>query len=208
MSEDYYKEVIELYKVYLYTNRVNDKKYCGVTKKSLRRRSEGNGYGYIRSVSKSTPKFAQAIIDYGWDNFKLEILYEVETKEEAYELEIKTIKELRLTEDEFGYNMHFGGTKVNPLHCSRPGKQNGMYGKGYKLEGAKNGKARKIKVIFNNGDTIIFDTQKEAGEYLGISKQILYRIRNTEGKYYYPKGTKQSTLEKYKHLQGIEIINL
>ena len=128
-----------MYKVYIYTNKINGKQYCGITNRTLYRRSEGNGYGYIRSSYKTRTRFANAILKYGWENFESEVLYEVNTLEEASELEIKTIAEKDLTNPKHGYNIHFGGTKVNPSSCSRKGKQNGMYGKGYKLKGAKNG---------------------------------------------------------------------
>lgn len=50
-----------MYKVYLYTNRINNKKYCGITNRTLERRSEGNGKGYIRTDYKSRTRFANAI---------------------------------------------------------------------------------------------------------------------------------------------------
>lgn len=197
-----------MYKVYLYTNKVNGKKYCGITNRTLEKRSEGNGFGYIRSVYEAKTKFARAILKYGWENFIPEILYEVETKEEACELEIQTIKDMRLTEDEFGYNIHFGGTRVNPEYCGRPGKQNGMYGKGYKLQGAKNGRATKVKIILSNNETIFFDTQKEAREYLGIGKDMFRSIRDFDGKFEFYKATAKSKVEKNKHLTGVEVILL
>lgn len=177
-----------MYKVYIYTNIVNNKKYCGITNRTLQKRSEGNGYGYIRTEYKSKTRFANAILKYGWESFKPEILYEVETKEEAMDLEIKTIAELNLTNPDYGYNLHFGGTMVNPEFCSRKGEQNGMFGKGYKLQGAKNGRALKVEMILEDGSKTIFSTQKECREFLRIDKHTMIIIKNNDGPYLLRKG--------------------
>lgn len=194
-----------MYKVYIYTNKINGKQYCGITNRTLYRRSEGNGYGYIRSSYKTRTRFANAILKYGWENFESEVLYEVNTLEEASELEIKTIAEKDLTNPKHGYNIHFGGTKVNPSSCSRKGKQNGMYGKGYKLKGAKNGRATRILVIYQNGKEKYFDTQKEAREYLGISKDMFMSLRDYDGKFQFSIMTNKSKIEKNKHIEGLEV---
>ena len=206
MSEDYFRGDCTMYKVYLYTNKHNGKKYCGITNRTLEVRSEGNGYGYIRSTSKNgKTRFANAILKYGWESFVPEILYEVETKEEAFNLEIKTIHELDLTNPNNGYNLHFGGTRVNPIYCSRKGEQNGMFGKGYKLEGSKNGRSIKTKVILRDGKEILFNTQKQAKEYLGISKDMFLSIRDYDGKFKFSNRTNKSKIEKNKHLIGVEV---
>lgn len=194
-----------MYKVYLYTNRINNKKYCGITNRTLKQRSEGNGYGYIRTEYKSKTRFANAILKYGWDAFIPEVLYEVETDQEAFDLEIKTIADLNLTNPKHGYNLHFGGTRVNPEHCARKGEQNGMFGKGYKLEGSKNGRASKVKIILVDGKEIYFDTQKQAREFLNITKDMFYSIRDYDGKFVFSIMTNKSKIEKNKHLIGVEV---
>lgn len=195
-----------MYQVYLYTNKINGKKYCGITNRTLHRRSEGNGMGYIRTRYKTKTKFANAILKYGWENFIPEVLYQVETKEEACELEIKTIKELDLTNDEFGYNLHFGGNMVNSEYCSRKGKDNGMYGNGHKLKGGKNGRATKVLLKYPNGVEKYFNTQKEAREFLNISKDMFYSLRDYNGKFKFSKMTNKSKIEKNKHIENIEVI--
>ena len=194
-----------MYKVYLYTNRINNKKYCGITSRTLEQRSEGNGYGYIRTAYKSKTRFANAILKHGWDNFSPEILYEVETEQESFDLEIKTIAEMNLTNPDYGYNLHFGGTRVNPEHCSRKGKNNGMFGNGHKLQGSKNGRAKKVKIILTDGKEILLDTQKEAREYLNITKDMFYSIRDYDGKFNFSIMTNKSKIEKNKHLIGVEV---
>ena len=194
-----------MYKVYLYTNRINNKKYCGITSRTLEQRSGVNGFGYIRTVYKSKTRFANAILKYGWDNFSPEILYEVETEQEAFDLEIKTIAEMNLTNPDYGYNLHFGGTRVNPEHCSRKGENNGMFGNGHKLQGSKNGRAKKVKITLTDGKEILLNTQKEAREYLNITKDMFYSIRDYDGKFNFSIMTNKSKIEKNKHLIGVEV---
>ena len=90
------------YSVYIHTNKVNGKKYVGVsrTKPEYRWR---NGEGYKRQ-----PHFYSAIQEYGWDNFDHFIL-EVDTIELMYQLEQQYIAYYKTTDRRYGYNKSFGG---------------------------------------------------------------------------------------------------
>lgn len=81
-----------------------------------------------------------------------------------------------------------------------------MYKKGYKLLGRNNGRSREVKVILQNGEILKFDTQKEAREYLNISKDMFRSVRNYNGKFEFSIMTNKDKIEKNKHLIGIEII--
>ena len=92
------------YCVYLHTNKINGKKYFGITcLKPEKRWNNGNGY------SVKQPRFYNAIQKYGWDNFTHEVLFEGLTKEQAASLEIKLIEEYNTTDISFGYNNTIGG---------------------------------------------------------------------------------------------------
>ena len=92
------------YCVYLHTNKINGKKYFGITcLKPEKRWNSGKGY------SIKQPRFHNAIQKYGWNNFTHEILFEGLTKDQAMELEIKLIKEHNTTNVAFGYNNTIGG---------------------------------------------------------------------------------------------------
>lgn len=92
------------YTVYLRTNKINGKQYVGQSGDFERRNIAWNCL---------KTKYANQILskdrrEFGLDNFKLEILAEVKTQEEAWELEQKYIKEFN-TRYPNGYNMCAGG---------------------------------------------------------------------------------------------------
>lgn len=92
-----------MYTVYCHTNRINGKKYIGITKQRPSKRWH-NGEGYIES-----PRFYNAIKKYGWHNFTHEILYTGLSQEEAKQKEIDLIAEWNLNDENFGYNISLGG---------------------------------------------------------------------------------------------------
>lgn len=78
-------EVINNFCVYRHTSP-SGKCYIGITNQDLERRWGSNGYNYtiVKKDGKlKHPYFANAILKYGWDNFKHEILHINLTKEEA-----------------------------------------------------------------------------------------------------------------------------
>ena len=92
------------YKIYCYTNLINNKKYIGRTKQRLNQRAGKNGKKYYGCLY-----FGNAIKKYGWENIKHEILFDGLSREDAFKIEIELIKEYRSNEREFGYNIGTGG---------------------------------------------------------------------------------------------------
>ena len=91
------------YVVYVHINKINGKKYVGITKEKPERRWGKNGCRYKTGV------FSKAIAKYGWDNFEHKILFENLSQIEAQKKEIDLIKELRSFANEYGYNSTKGG---------------------------------------------------------------------------------------------------
>lgn len=93
------------YKVYVYTNKTNGKKYVGQTMRTLKERSGKGGCEY-----KNCKRFWNAINKYGWDNFYPEIIADNLTQEEADKVEIESIKKYKTCDDRYGYNIRHGGS--------------------------------------------------------------------------------------------------
>lgn len=88
----------------VYIHRVpNGKVYVGVTSMKVEERWRIGGSGYNEQL------FGRAIKKYGWENITHEILKEVETQEEAENLEIQYIEHFNSTDPRFGYNVCSGG---------------------------------------------------------------------------------------------------
>lgn len=88
----------------------NGKVYIGITRQNPRKRWK-NGEGY-----NECPRFYNAILKYGWDNFKHEILFSGLTQEEAEAKEIELIKQHNSTDENFGYNLANGGNTTKDYH--------------------------------------------------------------------------------------------
>jgi group I intron endonuclease len=95
--------------IYKATNKINGKVYIGYTSKSLNERIKLHLKKATNSKEKSyNQSFKLAIRKYGISNFDWEILYECNTKEEAFEKEIECIRMYNSITPN-GYNMTFGG---------------------------------------------------------------------------------------------------
>lgn len=92
-------EVDFIYKIYKYTNLINNKIYIGQTRKSLEERAI-NGSNY-----KGSTYFYNAIKQYGWENFKGEVLEEVDSVEMANKREKFYINLYNSTNKDIGYNI-------------------------------------------------------------------------------------------------------
>ena len=92
------------YSVYMHTNKINGKRYIGITSQANVKTRWHSGYGY-----KQQRRFYSAIKHYGWDGFEHEVLIEGLTKEEAEAKEVELIAKFNTTAPEYGYNMENGG---------------------------------------------------------------------------------------------------
>ena len=90
--------------VYCHTNKINNKKYFGITCKTTKKRWGKDGYNYSTS-----PYFYNAIKKHGWDNFEHEILHTNLSEQEAKEYEKKYISEFNTNDRIYGYNRTAGG---------------------------------------------------------------------------------------------------
>lgn len=98
------------YTIYMHINKINDKKYIGITKTDVSKRWGNNGSGY-RDAKQSI--FYRAIQKYGWDNFEHIILYKNLTQNEACNIEVQLIKKYKTQDRNLGYNIQPGGQLGN-----------------------------------------------------------------------------------------------
>ena len=97
------------YTVYKHT-APNGKVYIGITSQSVNRRWQ-NGKHY-----ETNKFFKRAILKYGWDNFKHEIIASNLSQKEACELEIMLIESIKSRNPKYGYNICSGGEKGSIGH--------------------------------------------------------------------------------------------
>lgn len=130
---------IKIWKIYKHTNLINGESYVGHTVQNPQRRWKSNGVGY-----KGQPKFYNAIVQYGWDNFEHIILSETDNEESAIIIECIFKKWYNTIEK--GYNvvlyegktgtLEWNPTNDDKLHRSRwiSAENNPFYGKTHTLE--------------------------------------------------------------------------
>ena len=88
------------YCVYAHTNKINGKKYIGITSQKPEARWGINGSRYLYEDSRAKSAFAIAIRKYGWENFSHEILFNGLTENEAKHKECELIKKYRTADKE------------------------------------------------------------------------------------------------------------
>lgn len=88
----------------MHTNKINGKKYIGITMRDVQKRWKTNGRGYSYNNH-----FYSSIKKYGWDNFEHEVILCNLTKQEAEMFEVEMIKKYNTTDRKYGYNMNKGG---------------------------------------------------------------------------------------------------
>lgn len=86
----------------------NNKVYIGITGQNINRRWQ-NGLGYKGQL------FFKAILKYGWDNIKHEILYTNLSKKEAEQKEIELITKYKSNNKKYGYNIDNGGNTIGKM---------------------------------------------------------------------------------------------
>lgn len=98
--------------IYLFTNKINNKKYIGQSVNIEKRYAEHRTRPFNQSSTMYNGKFYRAIRKYGIDNFTFEIIDSNEnyTKEELNFLEKKYIQQYDTYIN--GYNMSYGGDSI------------------------------------------------------------------------------------------------
>lgn len=149
--------------VYIHTNKINNKKYIGITSQLPETRWR-NGRGYEPYL-----RFGKAIHKYGWDNFAHEVVYHNLSENEAKEAEIALIQQLNTTNQSYGYNMTTGGDGTSGYHHREDSKK--------KMSVAKIGENHP-----NYGNHLSDSTRKKIGAALTGNSNPLGVIRSDSTK--------------------------
>lgn len=160
-----------MWSVYMHTSP-SGKVYIGITSKDpIKRWSNRWGYLNKKNGKYIQSLFANAILKYGWDNIKHEVLYINLSKEEACNKEIELIKKYK--EKGLSYNLTDGGEGYLGYKASietREKISNSLKGKPSKLKGTKRSEHTKLKISM-------------AAKIRGVSKEILDKLHsNNRGK--------------------------
>jgi hypothetical protein len=124
------------YYVYVHINKINGKRYYGITSQLPRERwKRGSPY-------KKQKKFYNAIQKYGWDNFEHIVLYSGLSHKEAAKIEIALIEEFHTTESAYGYNVSIGGEQSGRMY--RTAEE--AYAQ--RLENCKKSNRAKLRIVY------------------------------------------------------------
>jgi group I intron endonuclease len=175
--------------VYMHENKIDGKKYIGITSKRPEVRWGKNGNGYNKNSNRH---FWNAIKKYGWDNFEHKILLEDLSLSDALKHEFKVSKEYNTTNPEHGYNGlvgrggNFAVSNEIRLKYSKAtqGENNPMYGKKHSEEtikklkevntknamyGKENPASKAVKGInVNDNSEIIFESANQAAIHFNL----------------------------------------
>lgn len=149
------------YIVYIHTSP-EGKKYCGFSGNIKRRWQSINEY-------YSNILFYRALQKYGWENFKHEIVFISDSKEEALQYEKETIEKLDLLNPKKGYNLVEGGGE--PPH----GKQ---YISSEGLEKMKANGKRLAEEIWGNPEKTAYVKQRMKEEFHKARMAMTQEQRN------------------------------
>lgn len=93
---------MENYYVYLHLNKINNKRYYGITSEKTPEIRWKKGYSHNKH-------FESAIQKYGWNNFEHLIIASNLTKQEAEDMEQELIAKYNTNNSQYGYNLTSGG---------------------------------------------------------------------------------------------------
>ena len=184
------------YIVYCHTNKINGKKYIGITSQTVSERWGRHGEKY------KSQKFGSAIAKYGWENFAHEILFVGLTATEAKDIEKKLIEKYK-TFGKNGYNTTKGGDGIEGFRFPEKSRKKMSNSAKNRIDDRSKSEEYKksrsiickskgqtvstrppVKVIDANGN--IYDNILQASEALGINyhtlwNQIKGRRKNRSG---------------------------
>lgn len=172
------------YIVYCHTNKINGKRYVGITSLDPKVRWK-NGNGYYRNEH-----FYSAIQKYGWEEFAHEVLFTDLTVNEACEKEMYLIAKWDLCNHAKGYNNSYGGEHGKMSEESKTRFSKKQKGKGFwkgkvipqsareKMSKAKKGKiplCNPPQKIYCEETETVYESMAKTSEELGLCLGTVFK---------------------------------
>lgn len=168
--------------VYMHTNRLNNKKYIGITCQEPKKRWR-NGKGYKNGY------FASAINKYGWDCFIHGILYENISEDMAKQIEINLISKYNTMDKRYGYNLVEGGNVTTGYSHTEEAKR--------KMSNSKKG-------VFSGRSNPMYGKYGELAPAYGIkrSKEFCDAVSENNRKRFISEETKSKISKNHADFKG------
>jgi len=164
--------------VYIYTNKINNKKYIGQTTKTLEERAGSNFINY-----KESWKFYNALMTEGIDNFEREIVYSTDNSDKANLKEIELIKLYKTQEDKFGYNIQPGGALLEMNDDIKIKIGNAVKkSKKFKENNFKSHAKSVVAIEIKSKNVVRFASLTDASNELNISRGNIGSMCNGKGR--------------------------
>lgn len=181
---------MEKYYVYLHLNKINGKRYYGITSEVKPEIRWKKGYSHNKHLESAIQK-------YGWDSFEHIIIASNLSKQEAENMEQQLIAQYKTNNQQYGYNLTSGGgigvfrhseesKKLMSEHTK--GVLNPMYGKHHTEET----KQKISKALSNHPNTskrvlcietnIAYPSSREIERQLGINHYSINQVCNGKQK--------------------------
>lgn len=168
----------KIFKIYIYTNTINNKKYIGQTVRTLDERAGSNFSNY-----KESWRFFNAIMEDGPENFKREIIFETNDQKIANDKEIELISLYQTQDPNFGYNIQPGGSMfaMNEDIRKKIGEKV-KSSKKFRENNFKSHAKRVIAIDISSGNYNIYDSITSAANILNESRGNIGCICNGTGR--------------------------
>ena len=184
--------------IYMYTNKINGKRYVGQTNDFNRRHKEHikSSYNEKRKYDYNYP-FHCAIRKYGIENFEIKILAEnIQTQEKMNEYEIFFIKRYKtLANNKKGYNVASGGSNGNPYAGKTEEEMNEIFNDEWKR---KQSESHKDKILSE-------EHKRKISEAMKGKLNPMYG-RTGENNPMFGKTRSESTKQKISEANSIKIV--
>ena len=166
------------YKVYIHIFP-NNKVYIGMTCLEPKERwKRGKAY-------KENRHLYNAINKYGWENIEHKILFDNLEKEEAELKEINLIKEYKANDNQYGYNIEYGGChngKTSEITRKRISEANKGKHNSPKTEFKKGHKPLNVRKVLCIESDVVYDTIKKASEDTDVMACHISQVCNGKRK--------------------------